>query len=246
MRKILLCSAAAAALLFAVPIASAQAPGDQDKEHKAAPERTTPQHVAPKAGTEERESPQHRTQNETRPEERPGKGTPGKETPGKETPGRSTETRPSDPNKGTTAEERREEKATPTNRADRNEERKDRTSTETRPGDRADSANEHKDRASETAQQIPAAKQDKIREAVRKENVENISHVDFALNVGVIVPQRYQFHPLPSELIAEVPEYRGYDYLVINDEIVIVQPESHKIVYAMAESQSAANDRPCH
>jgi hypothetical protein len=279
MRKILMCSAAAAALLFAVPIASAQSPGDQEKDHKAAPERMTPQqHVAPKPGKET----QGRTSNEMRPGEtnkgraaqeerkeekgmRPGetnKGTTAQEErkeekgmrPGETNKGTTAQEerkeekgmRPGETNKGTTAqEEKKEEKGMKPGETNKGTSAQEENKGTPMKSDRAEQTNERKDHASE-AQQLTPAKQDKIREAVKKEHVENVSHADFSLNVGAVIPPRYNFRPLPSEIFADVPEYRGYDYLVVNDEIVIVQPESHKIVYAMAESQSAANDRPCH
>jgi hypothetical protein len=36
--------------------------------------------------------------------------------------------------------------------------------------------------------------------------------------------------PLPTNIVELVPEFRGYDYVVANDEIVIVQPSTRKVV----------------
>ena len=35
---------------------------------------------------------------------------------------------------------------------------------------------------------------------------------------------------LPASIVSIVPEYRGYDYVVVRDEIVIVQPSTRKVV----------------
>jgi hypothetical protein len=53
--------------------------------------------------------------------------------------------------------------------------------------------------------------------------------VDFALNVGIEVPTRVRVREIPSELIEIHPEWRGYDYFVVRDDIVVVD-HSHKIV----------------
>lgn len=89
------------------------------------------------------------------------------------------------------------------------------------------------------AKQLTPAKQKRVREAISKQHVKSISHVDFSVDVGTVVPSHYHFYPLPEDIVSIFPEYRGYDYIVVNDEIVIVQPESHKIVYTMSESRTA-------
>jgi peptidoglycan hydrolase-like protein with peptidoglycan-binding domain len=53
--------------------------------------------------------------------------------------------------------------------------------------------------------------------------------VDFALNVGTEVPTRVRVRVVPSELVEIHPEWRGYDYFVVRDDIVIID-HSHKIV----------------
>ena len=56
------------------------------------------------------------------------------------------------------------------------------------------------------------------------------SNVNVNIRVGERVPEGVEIEPLPTEVIALAPEYRGYDYFVENDEIVFVSPESHEIV----------------
>lgn len=50
---------------------------------------------------------------------------------------------------------------------------------------------------------------------------------------------------MPSTIIAIVPEYRGYSYIVVRDEIVIVEPRTYRIVAVLPYSGSRAstNDR---
>jgi hypothetical protein len=46
--------------------------------------------------------------------------------------------------------------------------------------------------------------------------------------------------PLPSDIVNIVPEYRGYDYTVIHDEIAIVSPDTREIVDVIPERGYAA------
>jgi Putative peptidoglycan binding domain/Protein of unknown function (DUF1236) len=60
-------------------------------------------------------------------------------------------------------------------------------------------------------------------------DVPRVDRVDFSLNVGVDVPTRIRVRAVPRELVEIHPEWRGYDYFVVRDDIVIVD-HSHKVV----------------
>jgi Protein of unknown function (DUF1236) len=55
-------------------------------------------------------------------------------------------------------------------------------------------------------------------------------NVNVAVNVGAPLPGEINLLPLPANIVDIVPEFRGYDYVVVNDEIVIVQPSTRKVV----------------
>jgi len=44
------------------------------------------------------------------------------------------------------------------------------------------------------------------------------------------LPGNVRLLPPPANVVDLVPEYRGYEYLVANDEIVIVQPSTRSVV----------------
>jgi hypothetical protein len=70
-------------------------------------------------------------------------------------------------------------------------------------------------------------------------------HAGVDINVGVRVPDGVSVYPLPAEVIAIAPEYRGYDYFIDdNDEVVFVSPETHEIVGAIEYEGRAASDEP--
>ncbi len=55
-------------------------------------------------------------------------------------------------------------------------------------------------------------------------------HVNVNVNVGAALPATVALAPLPANVVDIVPEFRGYDYVVENDEIVIVQPSNRQVV----------------
>jgi hypothetical protein len=73
-------------------------------------------------------------------------------------------------------------------------------------------------------------------DSIRGQHVESIGRVDFGLNVGTVVPDRYHFYPLPGDIVSFIPEYRGYDYFVAEDEIVIIDPVTRQIIDVIPES----------
>jgi len=54
--------------------------------------------------------------------------------------------------------------------------------------------------------------------------------IDVTVNIGTTLPERVRPRPLPTTIIEIAPEYRGYDYVIIRDEIVIVEPSTRKVV----------------
>lgn len=80
------------------------------------------------------------------------------------------------------------------------------------------------------ARVVTTEQRSRIRSVFRSRNLESIRGGDFAVRIGGVVPARYRFRPLPPEIISFVPEYEGYDYIVVDDQILILDPEFHDIV----------------
>jgi hypothetical protein len=68
-------------------------------------------------------------------------------------------------------------------------------------------------------------------------NVPRVNNVNFALNVGVSVPSSVRVVEVPPTLIEIYPEWRGHQYFVVNDDIVIVD-RSRKIVATLPMSSA--------
>jgi hypothetical protein len=55
-------------------------------------------------------------------------------------------------------------------------------------------------------------------------------NVNFSISVGTRIPRNVHFVVLPEEIVRIVPQYRGFDYFLVEDEIVIVDPRTLEIV----------------
>jgi hypothetical protein len=65
---------------------------------------------------------------------------------------------------------------------------------------------------------------------VKERSAPRVDHVDFNLSVGTPVPRSVRFVPVPRTIVEIEPTWRGYDYFMVGDQIVIVDPRSLEIV----------------
>lgn len=70
----------------------------------------------------------------------------------------------------------------------------------------------------------------KISTTVRRTNVKRESKVNFNISVGTVVPRTVTLHPLPATVIEVYPQWRGYRFVLVGDEIIIIEPGSQRIV----------------
>jgi uncharacterized protein DUF1236 len=76
----------------------------------------------------------------------------------------------------------------------------------------------------------------RISQSVARLDVRPLTNVNFSLSVGTVVPRDVRLSTLPADVVEIVPQYRGYSFVVVKDEIVIVEPSSYKIVAVMPYS----------
>jgi hypothetical protein len=77
----------------------------------------------------------------------------------------------------------------------------------------------------------PAEKRTQITSAFKQERVEQVTNVNFNVAIGTAVPASVRFHPIPSRIVEIYPEWRGYDFIIVNGRYVILRPQTHEIVY---------------
>ncbi|CAN5222171.1 DUF1236 domain-containing protein [soil metagenome] len=70
----------------------------------------------------------------------------------------------------------------------------------------------------------------KITTTIRQQNIKPVTHVNFSISIGSRVPRDVEFHPLPTEIITVYPDWRGYDFILVNDQIIVINPRSYEIV----------------
>ena len=56
------------------------------------------------------------------------------------------------------------------------------------------------------------------------------SQVNFNISVGTVVPRTVKFVTVPDTIVRIHPAWRGYSYFIVDEEIIIVEPQSFKIV----------------
>ena len=70
----------------------------------------------------------------------------------------------------------------------------------------------------------------KITSVIREQRVQPETSINFNVSVGTRVPKRVHFHPLPAEIVTVYPDWRGYEFFLVRDEIVVVNPRTLEIV----------------
>jgi hypothetical protein len=70
----------------------------------------------------------------------------------------------------------------------------------------------------------------RITDSVARMTVKPLRGVDFSVSVGSRVPRELRVYRLPADVVQIVPQYRDYRFLVVEKDIVIVEPSANKIV----------------
>ena len=98
--------------------------------------------------------------------------------------------------------------------------------------DRIGQQNGASGRASGSANvQLTQDQRTKIKDVVvRDRNVARADNVNFNIRVGVAVPRTVHVAVLPPEVVTIVPEYRGFEYVLVGDQLLIIDPNTLEIV----------------
>jgi hypothetical protein len=79
--------------------------------------------------------------------------------------------------------------------------------------------------------QLTQDQRSKIKDVVvRDRNVARVDSVNFNIRIGVAVPRTVHVAVLPAEVVTIVPEYRGFEYVVVGDQLLIIDPNTLEIV----------------
>jgi multidrug efflux pump subunit AcrA (membrane-fusion protein) len=84
----------------------------------------------------------------------------------------------------------------------------------------------------------------RVSQSIARLDVRPLTSVNFSVSVGTVVPRDVRLQQLPADVVEIVPQYRGYDFVVVKDEIVIVEPSSYKIVATLPYSGRSTASAP--
>jgi hypothetical protein len=86
-------------------------------------------------------------------------------------------------------------------------------------------------RAGGASVQLSQDQRTKIKDViVRDRNVTRVNSANFAVSVGTRVPRDVHVSVLPPEVVTIVPEYRGFEYVLVGDQLLIIDPNTLEIV----------------
>lgn len=69
----------------------------------------------------------------------------------------------------------------------------------------------------------------KITSIIKERKVES-TKLNVSVSIGTRIPASVHIYPLPVQVIEVYPEWRGFSYILVGDQIVIISPRTHEIV----------------
>jgi hypothetical protein len=71
----------------------------------------------------------------------------------------------------------------------------------------------------------------RVKSVFIQHRVEPARGLDVSVNVGVALPRSVHLYPVPEDIVLIVPEYRGYEYILLEDNrVAIVDPDTFEVV----------------
>jgi Protein of unknown function (DUF1236) len=81
------------------------------------------------------------------------------------------------------------------------------------------------------AAKLSTEQRTKITTVIRNEHAAPVNNVNFSIAVGTRVPREgVSFRPLPAEVVTIYPEWRGYEYILVRNQILVIDPGTYEIV----------------
>jgi len=231
-RKAKLLSTVAAALLLSAGVASAQGMGKDTPERAPAAQQNAPaEKVAPSMKGGEHKAPQ--TTGQATPDGKSGKA---KETTG-QTPKSDADQKAQVPSRSIDKDSK---PGAASGKSDMNGVSKTDQNAQSPGGSSSKSTQSTTDQKSTTTGQgaagsakLTTEQRTKITSVIKEQKLER-TNLNVSVSVGTRIPADVRLHPLPQQVIVIYPEWRGYDYILVGDQIVIINPSTHEIVAIVA------------
>jgi hypothetical protein len=91
-------------------------------------------------------------------------------------------------------------------------------------------------RRDSTSVQVNQEQRSQIVDRLRRERSTSRENINIQVNVGDRLPPRVRPRPLPPDIVRIAPQYRGYEYTVVQDRIYVVEPRTRRVVDVVEES----------
>ena len=78
--------------------------------------------------------------------------------------------------------------------------------------------------------QLTAAQKTAILDAVRRDGKKVTAPTNFVVSIGAPVPPQLELYVLPDRALATVPDTRSVKYTVVQNQIVLVDPTTMRVV----------------
>jgi hypothetical protein len=95
--------------------------------------------------------------------------------------------------------------------------------------------------------QVTEEKRSGVRERLVKDrSVERVSRsrINVSINVGTTLPRSVRLHRFPTTVVSFAPAYRGYSYVLLEDETIVIVDERTYVIVDVIPAGSQRADRP--
>jgi Protein of unknown function (DUF1236) len=230
MRNTLLVTVAATALIAGAGLASAQGTG----ESREAPGATTHEPKAPGGKTDQQPNSVPQQKSPAPNAQAPMKPAPTAQAPAKETPAPTAQApmkeKPAPTAQAPTKEKPAETAQAPSVAKPQGAEHGGNAQTSEPPNSRMAPGTARDETKSGPPAALSAEQHVKIRNTLRIEKSERLASVPFSTKVGEAIPGTVHLYVLPVSILEYAPQYRGYEYILVGNEILIVDPRTLRIV----------------
>ena len=84
--------------------------------------------------------------------------------------------------------------------------------------------------AASTSSNLTTEQRTKISSSIKQQQVAPLTNVNFSITIGTAIPREIQRAPLPAAVLDVYPAWRGYEFIVVGNEILIIDPPTLRIV----------------
>jgi hypothetical protein len=158
-------------------------------------------------------------------------------TPGQKSNGMSSDNSKAGKDKEMKAEDRGNNRNAESNRNEHNEDSNRNAESNRNAGSNRNAESKSGDSRSSTTTgqagagaKLSSEQRTKFTTVIKEQRIQPATNVNFSISVGTRVPRTVGFHPLPAEIVTEYPDWRGYEFFLVRDEIIVVNPRTLEIV----------------